>query len=393
MHFITFAQTVKTMGPRLRSYWEWFALSILGIYSVCILQILHVQSALFHFRFFFSLHLSGYGATCPPPCPKSTQPRIWMQSLMWFWQRMSFIPPRVVRCRCCFRFSANNFNLLPLSSVVFFLCILISVFLIFVRGQCAFLGPYCNCAGLDLKHSCYWPTSPVPKKIRLFWKRSHMLPSCQRSLPLGKHPSGIALPMWLSWRSATFPQVESDILRRSWRSNIAGLNLLQKKDKNSLFHPSGSNMLLARPPDFFAQRLNLNSPTMPSKSYCPTQKFQVVGFALTTGPERSCCPTLTQSLAECMTLGCFGARTFEIFWSSTSALMLFLGTLGFFVLLVQCRICKWYLWGRNSNAWCRGPATMSQGHHPAQKCPNWHMNGAKHAKHLYAKCVFVCLSV
>lgn len=278
------------------------------------------------------------------------------------------------------------------AQLYFFLCILISVFLIFVRGQCAFLGPYCNCAGLDLKHSCYWPTSPVPKN-RLFWKRSHMLPSCQRSLPLGKHPSGIALPMWLSWRSATFPQVESDILRRSWRSNIAGLNLLQKKDKNSLFHPSGSNMLLARPPDFFAQRLNLNSPTMPSKSYCPTQKFQVVGFALTTGPERSCCPTLTQSLAECMTLGCFGARTFEIFWSSTSALMLFLGTLGFFVLLVQCRICKWYLWGRNSNAWCRGPATMSQGHHPAQKCPNWHMNGAKHAKHLYAKCVFVCLSV
>ena len=132
--FITFAQTVKTMGPRLRSYWEWFALSILGIYSLCILQIVHVQFALFHFRFFLLVtydenknntwsHLTGCGATCPPPCPKSIQPRIWMQSLMWFWRRMSFIPPQVVRCRCCFRFSANNFNLLPLSSVGFFWCI------------------------------------------------------------------------------------------------------------------------------------------------------------------------------------------------------------------------------------------------------------------------------
>ena len=134
------------------------------------------------------------------------------------------------------------------AQLYFFLCILISVFLIFVRGQCAFLGPYCNCAGLDLKHSCYWPTSPVPKKIRLFWKRSHMLPSCQRSLPLGKHPSGIALPMWLSWRSATFPQVESDILRRSWRSNIAGLNLLQKKIKTAFFIPAVLTcFLLGRP--------------------------------------------------------------------------------------------------------------------------------------------------
>lgn len=229
--FIAFAQTVKTMGPRLRSYWEWFGLSILGIYSVCILQIF----ALFHFRCFFSLHLTGYGATCPPPCPKSIQPRIWMQSLMWFWRRMSFIPPRVVRCRCCFRFSANNFNLLPLSSVVFFWCILISICLIFVWGQCAFLGPYCNCAGLDLKHSCYWPTSPVPKKIRLFWKRSHMPPSCQRSLPLGKHPSGIAPTHVIkleSWRSAGGQQ-HFHRLRRSWRSNIAGLNLLQKKPVSS----------------------------------------------------------------------------------------------------------------------------------------------------------------
>lgn len=211
-----------------------------------------------------------------------------------------------------------------------------------------------------------------------------MPPSCQRSLPLRKHPSGIApthvIKLEISNISTGWVGSFEKILKIKYCR-------LKPSTKKACFIPAvlSSNMLSARP-------------TIPSKSYCPIQKFQVVGFALTTGPERSCCPTLTQSLAECITLGCLGLERLRYFEVSTLALMLFLGTLGFSVLLVQCRICKWYLpqsyffegkiqtHERMMQRACRN-VTMSP---HCTKCPNWHMLHHQLEEWSQARQTFVC---